>query len=97
MYVDEPTRSFRRFFYSVRLRNLCDEPSAGVKFTSRFIWFIKNGGFCMNEKWSRPKVAELDENVAALRRMRVIAWLALVFLIGGLCLWAGLFIGKIGG
>lgn len=41
---------------------------------------------------------ELEENKAALRRMRVIAWLLVSFLLGGLCLWAGLYIGStIGG
>lgn len=29
----------------------------------------------MNENWSRPNGAELRENKAALRRMRVIAWM----------------------
>ena len=48
----------------------------------------------MNRNWSRPKGAELDENIAALRRMRVIAWLFVGGVIGGLCLWAGLFIGS---
>ena len=37
---------------------------------------------------------ELDENLAALRRMRVIAWLFVALFGGGLCLWAGLYIGS---
>lgn len=40
------------------------------------------------------KQSEYDENVAALRRMRVIAWLFLGSIVGGLCLWAGLYIGS---
>ncbi len=37
---------------------------------------------------------EVKENKAALRRMRVIAWLLVTYLFGGLCLWAGLYIGS---
>jgi len=47
-----------------------------------------------NEKWSRPEGAELNENEAALRQMRVIAWLFVLSIFGGLCLWAGLYIGS---
>jgi len=47
----------------------------------------------MNENWSKPKGAELDENEAAIRQMRVIAWLFIGIVFGGLCLWAGLYIG----
>lgn len=42
---------------------------------------------------SRPSGAELDENIAALRQMRVIAWLFVGGILGGLCFWAGLYIG----
>lgn len=51
----------------------------------------------MNENWSRPKGAELDENIAALRRARVIAWAFLALTAGGLCLLAGFIVGRFGG
>jgi len=49
----------------------------------------------MNDESRRQNAegAELRENEAALRRMRVIVWLFVAFLFGGLCLWAGLYIG----
>lgn len=40
----------------------------------------------MNENWSRPEGAELDENEAALRRMRVIVWMFGALIVGVLCL-----------
>jgi len=49
----------------------------------------------MNSEIGRRKAQglELRENEAALRQMRVIAWLLVAFVFGGLCLWAGLYIG----
>lgn len=42
--------------------------------------------FGVNENWARPEKGQLDENEAALRRMRVIVWMILALVIGGLCL-----------
>jgi len=39
------------------------------------------------------KDREREENIAALRRMWVIFWVAVAFVFDCLCLWAGLFIG----
>lgn len=42
--------------------------------------------FGVNENWARPEKGQLDENEAALRRMRVIVWMIFALVIGGLCL-----------
>lgn len=41
----------------------------------------------MNESWSRPEEIELDENIAALRRMRVIVWMFAAWLCPVCCLF----------
>ena len=46
-----------------------------------------------DENWSRPEGAGLEENIAALRRMRVIVWVFLALLGGTLCFLAGLMAG----
>ena len=94
MHMDEPLVIFRRFFQSVEFcaamaMHLCSDQKS-----LRCIWFIKNWRIGMNENWSRPKGDELEENKAAIRQMRVIAWLFVAIGIGGLCLWAGLYIGS---
>lgn len=45
----------------------------------------------MNENWSRPEGAELEENIAALRRMRVIVWMFVALVAGTVCFVAGWF------
>ena len=47
-----------------------------------------------DERWSRPVVAEVEENRRALRRMRVVVWIA-VGLTAAVCLWAGVFVGMV--
>ncbi len=44
-----------------------------------------------NGNWSRPKGAELEENIAALRQMRAIVWMFVALAVGAVCCAAGWF------